>query len=60
MHKFTLTVLFLLAAIATAQAAQVGWSVDIHQNQFQPCADDFHVWACWNPFLEKMDRSLRC
>ncbi|MCX6875514.1 MAG: hypothetical protein NTW21_17155 [Verrucomicrobia bacterium] len=35
----------LLASSAPVGALQVGWSVDIHQNQFVPCADDFHVWG---------------
>jgi hypothetical protein len=45
MHRFTIPVLIFLMTVASAQAAQVGWSVDIHQNQFRPCADDFHVWG---------------
>jgi hypothetical protein len=38
-------VVVLLVAATPAYAVQVGWSVDVHQNEFYPCADDFHVWG---------------
>jgi hypothetical protein len=45
MQRFTIGLLILLVAVAPARAVQVGWSVDVHQNQFPVCADDFHVWG---------------
>jgi hypothetical protein len=44
-RRIAFSMVTLLITTSPTYAVQVGWSVDVHQNEFIPCADDYHVWG---------------